>query len=142
MAESIFRHRVGDRGLASIIETASCGTGSYHVGEDADPRTIHAVRSRNIVINHCVRQLTSEDIVAFDYVVAMDRSNFQNIARLAGHVDRNKIIMMRDFDPEHKGEDVPDPYYGNQRHFEQVYEILDRAIDHFIDHLVDRHKLT
>lgn len=136
MAEAIFNHQVRARGLESGLDAASCGTANYHVGDDADPRTRAAVRSKGIAIDHCVRQLTVHDLDHYDYVVAMDRSNYQNIHRLSKQGHKAKVILMRDFDPGHEREEVPDPYYGNQKNFEEVYEILDRSIRHFIDHLV------
>ena len=136
MAEAIFNHLIKARGLEHVVESDSCGTANYHVGDDADPRTISAVRTKGIAINHCVRQLVAADLDEYDYVLAMDKSNYQNILRLAGDHHRPKVIMMRDFDPGHKGEEVPDPYYGNQKHFEEVYAILHRSLSHFVDHLI------
>lgn len=136
MAEAIFRHLIREKGLDGFVEIDSCGTANYHVGDDADPRTVSAVRSRGIAIDHCVRQLIAADLDEYDYVVAMDRSNYQNITRLSNVQNKSKIVMMRDFDPGHKGEEVPDPYYGNQKHFEEVYEILHRSLSAFIEHLI------
>ncbi|MEJ1238655.1 low molecular weight protein-tyrosine-phosphatase [Chryseolinea sp. T2] len=136
MAEAIFRHLIKEQGLADVVEIDSCGTANYHVGDDADPRTIQAVRSKGIAIDHCVRQLVAADLDEYDYVLAMDRSNYQNIKRLANAQNRSRVIMMRDFDPGHAGEEVPDPYYGNQKHFEDVYEILFRSLSAFVEFLV------
>lgn len=136
MAEAVFAHLVNEQGLQDVVEIDSCGTANYHVGDDADPRTIETVRRRGIAINHCVRQLVAADIDDYDYVLAMDRSNYQNITRLATSRNRSKVIMMRDFDPGHAGEEVPDPYYGNQKHFEEVYEILYRSLSGFLEFLV------
>jgi len=143
MAEAIFRHLITEKGLAKAIEIDSCGTANYHVGDDADPRTISAVRSKGIAIDHCVRQLTAEDLDHYDYVLAMDKSNYQNIIRLSKPDNRSRVRLMRDFDPGHEGTEVPDPYYGNERHFEEVYTILHRSLSHFIDTLLreDRKRL-
>lgn len=135
MAEAIFNHLIREKGLSESMEVDSCGTANYHVGDDADPRTIAAVRKRGVVINHCVRQLIAEDLDIYDYVLAMDKSNYQNILRLARGDNRSKVKMMREFDPGHEDAEVPDPYYGNERHFEEVYSILHRALSHFIEHL-------
>jgi protein-tyrosine phosphatase len=140
MAEAIFIHLIKEKGLENFVEVDSCGTANYHVGDDADPRTVSAVRSKGILIDHCVRQLVAADLDTYDYVLAMDRSNFQNIARLANAKNRSKITMMRDFDPGHEGEEVPDPYYGHQRHFEEVYDILNRSLSHFVAYLIRTEK--
>jgi protein-tyrosine phosphatase len=140
MAEAIFKHLVKEKGLENFVTVDSCGTANYHVGDDADPRTISAVRSKGILIDHCVRQLAAADLDKYDYVLAMDRSNFQNITRLANAKNRSKITMMRDFDPGYEGEEVPDPYYGNQQHFEEVYDILNRSLSHFLAYLIRTEK--
>lgn len=137
MAEAIFNHQINARGLAKMVEVDSSGTANYHVGDDADPRTRVAVRSKGVAIDHCVRQLTVDDLNYYDYILAMDRSNYQNIHRLSTQGHKAKVKLMRDFDPGHEGQEVPDPYYGTQKNFEEVYEILDRSIRHFIDHLVE-----
>ncbi|NVP72731.1 hypothetical protein HXP39_18635, partial [Vibrio cholerae O1 biovar El Tor] len=67
---------------------------------------------------------------------AMDKSNYQNIIRLSTPENRSKVRLMRDFDPGHEETEVPDPYYGNERHFEEVYAILYRSLSHFIDMLL------
>ena len=53
----------------------------------------------------------------------------------------SKLLLIRDFDPYGKGEDVPDPYYGGVNGFEQVYQILDRSLDKFLDHIKKEHHL-
>lgn len=136
MAEAVFAHLLIEQGLQDVVEVDSCGTANYHVGDDADPRTIETVRRKGIAINHCVRQLVAADLDDYDYVLAMDRSNYHNITRLANSRNRSKVVMMRDFDPGHAGEEVPDPYYGNQKHFEEVYEILYRSLSGFMEFLV------
>ena len=144
MAEAIFKHLIKERGLEAVVEADSCGTANYHVGDDADPRTLSAVRTKGINIDHCVRQLSATDLDEYDYVLAMDRSNYQNILRLSNAQNRSRVIMMRDFDPGHNGEEVPDPYYGNQKHFEEVYEILYRSLSEFVDFLIktERNRLS
>ena len=144
MAEAIFKHIINEQGLDAVVESDSCGTANYHVGDDADPRTLSAVRTRGIAIDHCVRQLSVVDLDEYDYVLAMDRSNYKNILRLANAQTRSKILMMRDFDAGHSGEEVPDPYYGNQKHFEEVYEILYRSLSGFVDFLIktERNRLA
>ncbi len=86
-------------------------------------------------MEHCARQLTEQDLDDFDYIFAMDRSNYQNILRLVnGRKVEHKIRMMREFDPMGHGE-VPDPYHGGEKDFQEVFDILDRSINKFIEHL-------
>jgi protein-tyrosine phosphatase len=136
LAEAIFKHKVNQEGLASVVEADSCGTANYHIGGRPDPRTIANATKNGVTIEHFGRQLCEKDLEDFDYVLAMDKSNFNNILRLTNQEHlRTKVMLMREFDPEDKGGEVPDPYHGGEKQFQQVFEILDRSMDHFIDHL-------
>lgn len=140
LAEAVFKHKVRERGLESWIEADSCGTSNYHIGDTPDPRTLANAEKNGITINHLGRQLCAADFDEFDYILAMDKSNYQNILRLPdGARNKGKVQLMRDYDPTAKGE-VPDPYYGGEKGFQEVFDILDRSIDKFIDHLVASHK--
>lgn len=135
LAEAIFKHKIKERRLDTFIEADSCGTANYHVGDQPDPRTIANAKRNGVAIDHCGRQLCSDDFTRFDYIMAMDKSNFNNIMRLPGsEAFAAKVMMMRDFDPVTKGE-VPDPYYGGEQGFQEVFDILNRTMDKFIDHL-------
>lgn len=136
LGEAIFRRKVKERGLEQLFRIASSGTSNYHIGDNADPRSIAIARSMGTPIDHCVSQLTTTDLDEYDYIVAMDRSNLQNILRLSkDKKHRANVFLMRDYDPEGKGLEVPDPYYGDTRHFREVYDILDRSTEKFLDHL-------
>lgn len=140
LAEAIFRHKVAQRRLNHVFEADSCGTGNYHIGSPPDPRTIANAKKNALPIDHCARQLSEPDLDNFDYVLAMDASNLQNIKRLAS-AKRNahKIALLRDFDPAAAGKEVPDPYFGNEDGFQEVYELLDNTMDVFLDHLIAKH---
>ena len=128
LAEAIFNERVRQKGLQDEFQSDSCGTANYHVGDWPDDRTIKCAHRNEILINHFGRQLKRDDLDKFDLILAMDGSNLQNILRLGNESNRSKVKMMRDFDPKGKG-DVPDPYYGGDKDFDEVFEILDRSIE-------------
>lgn len=133
LAEAIFKHKLNDRGLTNQIEADSCGTSNYHIGGSPDPRTIANAKKNGVSIDHCGRQLSVDDLAGFDYILAMDSSNFRNIHLVLKDEKHNpKIQMMRDYDPQGKG-DVPDPYYGGEKGFQEVFDILDRSMDGFLD---------
>lgn len=135
LAEAIFKHKVKARGWEQWIEADSCGTANYHIGDSPDPRTIANASKNGVMIDHCGRQLSIEDLNDFDYILAMDNSNYNNILRLPGSdAYAHKVQLMRNFDPAGKGE-VPDPYYGGEKGFQEVFDILDRSMDKFLDHL-------
>jgi len=128
LAEAIFNERVRQKGLLDEFQSDSCGTANYHVGDWPDDRTIKCADRNGVPINHLGRQLKRDDLDKFDLILAMDRSNFQNILGLSNESNRSKVKMMRDYDPEGQG-DVPDPYYGGNKDFDEVFEILDRSIE-------------
>jgi protein-tyrosine phosphatase len=142
LGAAILKKKLKEKGMDSWVEVDSCGTSNYHIGDRADPRTIVSASKHGVPIDHCVRQLTAADLEKFDFVFAMDKSNYQNILRLTNDkAVREKVRMMREFDPQGKGRDVPDPYHGGEKDFQDVYDILNRSTDHFIDYLREREEL-
>jgi len=135
LAEAVFKHKVREKNLEKYFEADSCGTANYHIGDMPDSRTIANARKHGVLIDHSGRQLKSDDLEYYDFIFAMDESNYQNILRLSNaHNHKTKIALMRDFDPNGKGE-VPDPYYGKEPHFQEVFDILNRTMDNFITYL-------
>jgi protein-tyrosine phosphatase len=135
LAEAIFKNEIRRRALDALIEADSCGTSNYHIGDSPDPRTIENARKNGITIDHCGRQLCEADFENFDFILAMDQSNYQNILRLPGSKNfAHKVRLMRDYDPSGKGE-VPDPYHGGEKGFQDVFDILSRSISNFIKEL-------
>lgn len=136
LAEAIFKHKISKQGL-NDFEGDSCGTANYHIGDPPDSRTIRNASKNGVTINHACRQLNERDLETFDYILAMDKSNYSNIFRLANAREHaSKISLMRKFDPDEGHGEVPDPYYGGERGFQEVFDILDRSIDGFIEHLL------
>lgn len=132
LAEAIFKHKINEKGLADQFEGDSCGTSNYHIGEPPDERTVRNALKNGVRINHLGRQLDEADLDNFDYILAMDKSNYNNIFRLQNSSSHShKISLMREYDPQGAGE-VPDPYYGGERGFQEVFEILERSIENFI----------
>ena len=137
LAEAIFKHKVKQKNLDHFFEIDSCGTGDYHLGDIPDKRTFAIANKYGIKIDHIVRQLSAEDLEAWDYILAMDKNNFQNILRLSDNAThKEKVFMIREFDSIGKGKEVPDPYFGNEREFQEVFDILDRAIDGFLEAMI------
>lgn len=134
LAEAIFNKRILDLGLSDQLIADSCGTGSYHIGENPDPRTLAVAKTHGIPISHRCRQLHVNDFTGFDMILAMDESNKKNILLKGGEAFSRKVWLMRAFDPE-GGEQVPDPYRGRESEFEEVYQILDRSVSGLIRYL-------
>lgn len=137
MAEGVFKDLLEKKSLTGDIYCESAGTAAYHEGELPDSRMRDTARQHSIELISRARQIIPEDLEEFDYILAMDKSNYRNIMRLAKQPGNTKaqVIMMRDFDPEDKGGEVPDPYYGGSDGFENVYQILKRSNENFLDFL-------
>lgn len=135
LAEGIMRHRLVQVGLDKKVIVDSCGTSNYHIGSKPDSRTRQNAEKNGVKLSHLGRQLTPDDMEAFDLIIAMDKSNRKNILSLEGGLAHAaKVKLMREFDSE-SGEDVPDPYYGSEMDFQEVFEILDRSVNGLINHL-------
>src|SRR5262245_15715701 len=112
LAEAIFNDKISKKGLSHLVEADSCGTANYHVGDSPDSRTIANARKNGVMINHVGKQLSAEHLENFDFILAMDKSNFQNILRLDyRNQAASKVTMMRSYESDRDDENVPDPYY-------------------------------
>lgn len=135
------KEKLQERGLDWTVDSA--GTGSWHIGEKPDTRSIAVARKYGIDISkQRARQFSYTDLDNFDMILAMDRSNFhniQNLSRQKSHEDKVHLIM--ELANPGQGTDVPDPYW-NDDGFEQVYHMLDAACDKIIDQLVTAAKGT
>lgn len=110
-----------------IIDSA--GTGGWHAGELPDKRSIAIAKKHNIdITNQRARQFKVTDFDTFDYIYAMDNSNYKDILNLAPNDKaKSKVkIILNELFPE-ENIDVPDPYYGGADGFENVFNMLDQA---------------
>jgi len=128
LGEAIFKEKIRQRKLEHLFEADSCGTSNYNIGDGPDPRTVKSAHKNHVPIFHSARQLKYSDGDEFDLILAMDKINYQNILKVTHSSNHHKVKLMRNYDPLGKG-DVPDPYHGNEKDFEEVFKILDRSID-------------
>lgn len=141
IAEGVFREIVAQKGYSDQIYCNSAATSNYHIGSDPDERAQKTCQLHGITLHHKGQQLKKAHFDEFEYIVAMDSSNFNNIKALGPIPPTCRVLMMRDFDPEKTGIDVPDPYYGGMSGFEEVYTMLWRSGERFLDFLVKEHGL-
>ena len=141
MAEGIFNAKVKSLGLDKHLQSDSAGTSDYHIGELPDERTIRCTQKNGVEIQHRGRQVHPTDFRDFTYIVAMDSSNLRNleVLKLQSRFPNKEIFLMRNFASGETGLAVPDPYYGSEEDFENVYRILDAALDGFLNHLKKGH---
>jgi protein-tyrosine phosphatase len=124
-AEIIFRQKVADAGKQLEYEIDSAGTIGYHAGSGPDPRMADALRNRGFTISGKARQIREKDLEHFDLIVTMDEANLENVRDLdpSGRF-HGKIQPLVSFCETHDDPRVPDPYYGGQRGFEHVIDLL------------------
>ncbi len=136
------RDLVARAGLSEDIEIDSAGTGDWHAGQPPDPRSIAAARARGIKMVGRARQFTDVDWERFDYVLAMDRSNFDNLRAMRPLGDNGKKLrLLRSFDPASPaGASVPDPYYSSDG-FDEVIDLCIAACEPLLEHIRREHGL-
>jgi protein-tyrosine phosphatase len=123
-AEGVMRHLVKEAGLEHAVKVESAGTAGYHQGEAPDRRARAAGARRGITIDGAARQFLRRDWERFDYVLAMDRSNLEDLEATApASAYAGKLYLLRSFDPAAPaGASVPDPYYGGDDGFDEVLD--------------------
>lgn len=127
MAEAVMRDLVERAGLSSKIRVDSAGTGNWHEGESADPRTQQILKKYSHSLPSRARQVRRSDFTEFDYIVALDQSHLFALTRWNG-AQPQTLSLLLDWAGE-KGAEVPDPYYGDLSDFETVYELVQRGCE-------------
>lgn len=127
-AAEVFRAAVAKAGLTRQIEIESAGTHGYHIGEEADARSIEAAARRGVDLTpHRARKVKPADFTEFDLILALDRGHLQHLRALRRAEHRAEVRLLLDYHPELQGRDVPDPYYGGDIDFELVLDLTEDA---------------
>ena len=136
LAEGVFLEALRQADLLKAFQVDSAGTGDWHIGHAPDKRSQAVAQKNGFTLESRARQVHAKDFLDFDFIVAMDKSNYSDLLQLCPKAQQHKILLMRDFDHiEYKGHDVPDPYYGGEDGFAEVHEMLDRSCRNFLKHL-------
>jgi protein-tyrosine phosphatase len=119
----------------------SAGTGDWHAGQCPDRRSILAAKNRGVDISmQKARQVRKSDFKDFDHIFVMDSSNFKDVTRLAPTPqDKAKVMLMMDEIFPGQKVDVPDPYYGDAKDFDKVFDMLDEVCDVVAAKLIKEH---
>lgn len=139
-AEGVFRELVAREGLSDVIATDSAGTHSYHVGNPPDKRATEVAKSRGVDLSDLrARKAVASDFETFDYILAMDKDNHDDLAYLCPPGLDHKLHMFLSFAPHMNERDVPDPYYGGPAGFEYVLDLVDAASEGLLEHIRANH---
>jgi protein-tyrosine phosphatase len=127
MAEGIFRKLVSDQKLEQHFELDSAGTGNWHEGEPAHPRTVKMLELHQSGFKHAARQVHPSDS-SFDLILAADKHNLANLTHMLPNTQDKTRLML-------ENSDVPDPYYGSLEDYQEVYDMLLPALEKLLEEL-------
>lgn len=132
LAEGILKHKVAEQGLDWTVDSA--GTGSWHVGEQPDRRSIEVAKKHGLdITEQRARQFRPQDFEAFDRILVMDSSNFQDVLGQAQkEAHRKKVDLLLNSAYPKENRNVPDPYWDNDG-FEKVFQMVEEACAKLIE---------
>ncbi|GEQ73063.1 phosphotyrosine protein phosphatase [Comamonas testosteroni] len=136
-AHGVLEKMVADAGLQHRVQVDSAGTHGYHVGEAPDARSQQHARRRGYDLSgQRARQLTKQDFDAFDLVLVMDSANEAAARRLASPAQQQRLHRLTDYCQHFGDQEVPDPYYGGERGFEHVLDLVEDACRNLLQNIV------
>jgi len=141
-AHGVFQDLVDKAGLSDIISVDSAGTHAYHVAEEPDPRAQESALKRGVDLGNLrARKAIEDDFLEFDYILAMDKSNFGHLLALAPEGHENKLKLFLEYAPDLGVTEVPDPYYGGRNGFERVLDLIEEASQGLLSDIKNNHQL-
>jgi protein-tyrosine phosphatase len=127
-AQGVFEKLVVENNLSDVLHVDSAGTHAYHIGELPDARASEAAERRGVDLSRQrARRVSVEDFEEFDYVLAMDQSNYQDLVGLCQPEHSAKVRLLLEYAPGLPMREVPDPYYGGATGFERVLDLIEQA---------------
>jgi len=142
-AQGIFESLVEKNNLKDKIYIDSCGTSDHHAGQRPDPRMREHALKRGHQLTHLARGFEfPKDFIHFDYILTMDRSNYQDLRSFSNSEKyHSKISPITNFCKKHSHSFVPDPYYGGSSGFETVLDLLEDACENLLMEIREKHQL-
>jgi protein-tyrosine phosphatase len=141
-AQGVFRSLVEKEGLSENIQMDSAGTIGIHAGEQPDRRARSIAKQRGVDLSDLRgRQVSSSDFEKFDYVIAMDRSNYNDLTSVCPRGSEEKLHLLMDFASHVGVQEVPDPYYGGAAGFERVFDLIETASEGLLQMIREKHLL-
>ncbi|MFZ6843346.1 low molecular weight protein-tyrosine-phosphatase [Undibacterium sp. RuTC16W] len=140
-AEGVFRARADAAGLGHQLQLDSAGTHAYHIGEQPDLRSQEFAMKRGIDLSgQRARKVVADDFGKFDLIIAMDKHNLAMLEKICPAAYQHKLSLMMSYATHSDADEVPDPYYGGARGFDQVLDYIEDASDGLIEVLkIGRH---
>lgn len=138
-AEGVLRQYIKNNSLGDKVEVDSAGTHGYHVGEAPDSRTQRAAAARGYNLTQFrARKVARQDLDYFDLILAMDKSNLDNLQRMATPEQQARIKLFMEFARNFDDDEVPDPYYGLGHGFDLVLDMVEDGAQGLVDEIRER----
>ena len=138
-AEAVMRAIAQSEARDLVIEVDSAGTAGYHIGDPPDVRAQEAARRRGYDMSPLrARIVEPDDFERFDLILAMDRENLSVLRQRAPEPLGERVRLFLEFAPDTGVLEVPDPYYGGAKGFEEVLDLVEAASRGLLDHLREK----
>lgn len=133
LADGILRQKIIENKLDVYVD--SCGTSSYHVGALPDERMMNTAKNHGFDLSNLMaRQFKKSDFLNFDIIYVMDASNYNNVIALSSsEEDKQKVVFFLNELYPNSNMAVPDPYFGGEQGFEDVFKLVDETTDVIIE---------
>ena len=139
-AHGVFQKMIEDDGLADRIGVDSAGTYAYHVGKKPDSRAISTAKKRGYELSKLrARKISDDDFENFDYILAMDEENLNDLTAQSDEDYSDKIKLLLEYSNSASSLEVPDPYYGGMQGFEIVLDLVEDASRSLLEHIKEMH---
>ncbi len=135
-AEAVFLKLIEQKGLSHRFEVDSAATGGWHQGDRADPRSSGEGRRRGYSLQSRARQVSEKDWDYFDYLICMDYGNQRDLIRMGAPEEKVRLLLR--WHPDDMQKEVPDPYYGGEKGFIHMYDLIETACENLVDALANR----
>jgi protein-tyrosine phosphatase len=137
LGEGIMLHFIEGKNLHHTLQVDSAGTAGYHVGEAPDQRTIANAKKNGVDISKLrARKFKVEDFDAFDKIYVMDNNNYKDILVLTKNTaHKNKVDYLLNVLHPKQDKHVPDPYYGTEKDFEAVFQLVYKACEKILKNI-------
>jgi len=137
-AEGVFQSVVKQAKMDNFIAVDSAGTHGYHIGESPDGRSQETARENGVDLSlQKARKVTAEDFQHFDYIIAMDQANYEDLKRLAvSEEEQQKLSLFMQYSEDWDNDEVPDPYYGGDNGFDQVFDMVLSASEGLLKNII------
>ncbi len=125
-AEGVLKKYLADRKIAERFQVDSAGTHDYHVGKPPFPLAVQRAKLRGYNLTHMIaRRVKSDDFDHFDVILGMARENVSALRQIAPTRCKHKIELFLEYGEDYNGEDVPDPYGGQEKHFDLALDMIE-----------------